>query len=218
MSSINTLEPQEKPREKALRNGIDSLSNMELFAILLGHGSKGYSILELSNDLLCKFGSVKGVLSADKNELEKVKGISSATALKIQVVSELYKRCLNSIENNEFNLNNMIKKYCFALDNLENELLMIVGINKNKIVLEKEAFKGNNLNIIFPIKKILKMLIVSSSKKFYLFHNHSYSNLPSENDLRSTYILKKKANDLGIELVEHFIIYKKEAFPILHKS
>ena len=49
---IRALNDDEKPREKALRGGMDSLSDVELLALLLGSGVPGKSVLDLSREIL----------------------------------------------------------------------------------------------------------------------------------------------------------------------
>ena len=46
---------KDRPREKAISNGVESLSNEELLAIILRCGTKNKSVLELSSCIMKKY-------------------------------------------------------------------------------------------------------------------------------------------------------------------
>jgi DNA repair protein RadC len=56
--SILALPQEERPRERLIRLGADSLSLVEVIAIILGSGSKVASVLELSQTLVTRFGGL----------------------------------------------------------------------------------------------------------------------------------------------------------------
>ena len=49
---IKDIETQDRPRERLINNGVESLSNEELIAILLKTGNKDNSAKELANILI----------------------------------------------------------------------------------------------------------------------------------------------------------------------
>lgn len=62
------------PREKMLRSGIASLSDVELLA-LLRTGTPGKDVMTLAKEMLQRFGSLYGLLSADFAQFRGVNGI-----------------------------------------------------------------------------------------------------------------------------------------------
>ena len=52
---ISDLPFDQKPREKAIFYGVDTLSDGELLALLIGSGTKGKSALEIGNELLFEY-------------------------------------------------------------------------------------------------------------------------------------------------------------------
>ena len=92
MANIKELPEYDRPREKALRYGVNSLSDSELLSLLLNKGYRGSNILEISTSLLSKYGGLVGLLNIPISELKKNKGIKNVGSLKIALIGEFYKR------------------------------------------------------------------------------------------------------------------------------
>ena len=85
---------EDRPREKLLQRGPDSLSNAELLAIFLRVGVKGKSAIDLAQELLTRFGSLRGLYAAPDEELRSVLGLGDAKIAQFKAVVELSKRYL----------------------------------------------------------------------------------------------------------------------------
>lgn len=97
MAKIKDIPNVERPREKLLRYGTDSLSKTDLLAILLGSGIKGTNVQKLSNQIIKKFG--KTFLDVTIDELRTVSGIGEAKALQIVSAISLVKRFFDENKN-----------------------------------------------------------------------------------------------------------------------
>ena len=95
MARIKDLPKIERPREKLEKYGPEKLSSSELLAILLGTGSKGVNVVELSNKILKKF-SGDGLIKANVKELKNTFGLGSAKACEIVACFELGRRLLQN--------------------------------------------------------------------------------------------------------------------------
>ena len=89
---LAALPAEERPRERLRLRGPSSLSAPELIAILLGTGSRGKDVLELSSELLAEFGDVKGLARATGEELTNFPGLGEAKACVLLAALELAKR------------------------------------------------------------------------------------------------------------------------------
>lgn len=89
---LAALPAEERPRERLRLRGPSSLSAPELIAILLGTGSRGKDVLELSSELLAEFGDVKGLARATGEELTSFPGLGEAKACVLLAALELAKR------------------------------------------------------------------------------------------------------------------------------
>ena len=91
---IKELPKDERPREKMLIKGAQTLSNSELVAILLRTGTKNDSVLRVAERLLKKYEEygVAALSSLGPQELSKIKGIGPVKAVTIVAAIELGKR------------------------------------------------------------------------------------------------------------------------------
>ena len=92
MGLLKELPITERPREKAFLFGIESLTNSELIAVLIGTGNKNEDVLELSHKLIKISGSLENLSSMSLQELCEVKGIKKAKAIKLKAAIELHIR------------------------------------------------------------------------------------------------------------------------------
>ena len=81
-----------RPREKAINNGIESLSDYELLALILRCGNKEKDAIELSKEILQKCAGLSNLLDMSLSQLMKIEGIGKATACQIRCCLEMAKR------------------------------------------------------------------------------------------------------------------------------
>ena len=72
---IRDVHLADRPRERLIRQGADSLSNQELIAILLRTGTKEESVLMLANRILQSFDKIQDLKDATLEEMMSVKGV-----------------------------------------------------------------------------------------------------------------------------------------------
>ena len=92
MGKISQLPVLDRPREKAYKYGVSSLSDYELLAIIISSGCKDKSALEISMDLILSFNGINNLFNTSFDKLIKCEGISKVKALTILVIKELFVR------------------------------------------------------------------------------------------------------------------------------
>ena len=70
----------ERPQERLLRYGAESLSNSELLAVILRAGTREENIIQLSQKVITVFNGINGLLEASQEDLMKIPGIKEAKA------------------------------------------------------------------------------------------------------------------------------------------
>lgn len=211
MSNIKTLPVYDRPREKALRYGIESLSDSELLALLLNSGYKENNILEISTSLLSKYGGIVGLLDVPISELKKNKGIKDVNALKINLISEFYRRAYekkNYLKDIIIDEEYLYNKYKYRFSEAIQEHLILIILNRNKrIIHETILYKGSKHFLTYHFNDIYKEIVKYGGKSFYLIHNHpSGDSSPSEDDIEETAKIILECKRMQLKLIDHIII------------
>lgn len=210
---INDIPLEIRPREKAFRYGIESLSDQELLALIIGSGVKNYSAIDIANDLLSTyFNSMYSLSNANLTSLEEHIGLKRAVALRLLATFEFHHR-LNSPQ---YQKQEVIKspeeiylRYQY-LENYDQEVLVLIMLDqKTRIKQEKMLYKGTYDSFSIDIRQILQEIVLAKAKSFILIHNHpDEEKEPSQNDIIATKTIQKAAENLGIKLLDHVIIYR----------
>src|SRR5258708_34714912 len=82
----------ERPRERLVARGADTLTHAELIAILLRTGLQGANVVRVAQNLLQKFGSLNALALATVDELKQVPGIGRDKAATLAAAFALAKR------------------------------------------------------------------------------------------------------------------------------
>ena len=212
-STFKEVPLNERPREKAINNGIHTLSNEELLALILKCGTKGVSVLELASDILKKYYNFNSIMNCNYDELMEIKGISKARAIELLAIMEIAKR----IQKNKINSIKVINSQDDIYDNFsvllkeeKQENFMVIFLNiKSHIIKYETLFVGGVNCSIIDVNFILKKAINYGACKIICLHNHpSGDPTPSNQDVIITKKINLNADMLDIKLLDHIIIGK----------
>ena len=205
---IKSLPIEENPREKAIVNGIESLSNVELLALVLRTGNKDESVVQLAQRLLKEIGGISQLSHICYADLIALKGIKKAKAIELLSVIEMSKR-LKQKESHESLLSPRD-----IYDYVKNEMMMLKQEHfvvlcldiRNRVIKKKTIFIGSlNMSIVTP-REVFKEAIGVSSAKMILLHNHPSGDAsPSQEDLYLTDQFVKLGEMMAIEIMDHII-------------
>ena len=211
---IEALSKEERPREKALTYGIESLNNRELLALLLRTGYKGCSALDVADSLLSNFSSLKNVLNASAFELSQIRGISKVKALEIISIGELSKRAEREEKTRLSNPKDVFMRYGSVLSSNEGEKIILISLNRNKQIIREHVVSLNNESFTsISIQNSLSLVLKDMAFGFVLIHNHpSGLPLPSKQDITFTDKLRMSADSLGLRFFDHIILSKNSYF------
>lgn len=222
MSKITQLPELERPREKCLRFGADSLSDEELLAIVIGSGYQGKNAKDIAYELISQSGGLTSLSKQSYKTFLSHKGISKVKALTLVAIVELSKRM--SIKNTEENLADITSEYLYQkykeyLKDTSQECLVIICLNRyKKIIHEELLFKGTESKVNISIKDICRVILDFNSSSFYLLHNHpSGISYPSKEDIIFTENLIIQTDNLSIPLVDHLIIGRNDYYSLKNR-
>lgn len=213
MTKIKDLPRIERPREKLEKYGPERLSNSELLAILLGTGSKGINVIELSGRILKKF-SGDGISKANFKELKNTFGLGSARACEIIACFELGRRLLQNKKSAMLlSPKDVWEELKDIRDNKKEHFVVFFLDTRNQEIKREIISVGTlNANLVHP-REVFEPAIRHLAAQIIVAHNHpSGETEPSEDDLVVTKRLVEAGKILGIEVVDHVVIAKSGFF------
>lgn len=199
---INKLHPELQPKDKLLKNGIKSLSVVELLAILINTGNKKYNALEIASNLITKYGNVKNISKLDVLELSSNYGIGVNKA--ITILSALN---INRFEANNYILSdfNKIQKFCqkYFIDNSYERILILFLRGNFELIIQKTITQLSYNKVDFRKEDIRNMAYKFQCQNIIIIHNHP-SNLAkfSNADIKSIKKLIKYLSNYDINVVD----------------
>src|ERR1700732_4847353 len=208
--TIRELPEQQKPREKLLQRGVDSLTDAEILAILLRTGVRGCNVVELAQELLHKYGGLAHLSRCPIAELSSVKGVGAVKALHLTAAFGLGTR-LAAEQAGSQPLDHPEAVYQLLgteMRRLDRESLRVVLLDTRfRLIAISEISKGTlNESLAHP-REIFKPAITHSAYAFVLVHNHpSGDSAPSEADLRLTRRVAECARMLQMQFLDHIIV------------
>ena len=210
---IKDIPKDGRPRERFLKHGPETLSDAELFAIILRTGTLGENVVDMSNRLINEYKLDK-LFECSLKELQKIKGIGPSKAMQILAMSELGKRYNQLKQSNNKNQKRITcAKDVFDLfherlkDEKQENFIVLLLNTKNHIIGEEWISKGTLDAAIVEPRDVFKSAIKNSASKIILVHNHpSGDPNPSEEDIQIVDRLKDAGESLGISVIDSIII------------
>ena len=211
---IKDITTNERPREKALTYGINSLSNIELLAIIISSGTKEKNALQLAYELIYFHHGLANLALMEHPNQIKVKGIGNAKALKVLASLTLARRLQQTLptESIKFDHPRIVYEHYaseFHARKRENLLLIMLDASHQRIS-EKWIYEGTSKGFSLELKDIFQPILISGASGFIMVHNHP-SNIasPSNSDILSTKQIRDQAKKLDLTFVDHVIITKE---------
>lgn len=211
------------PREKLLQQGVNALSDQELLAIFLRTGIKGCPVMQLSEQVLAHFGSLRALLSADKKAFCAVKGLGITQYIQLQATTEMTKRYLKQemFHAQVFNDSEIVKLYlCTELQHEEREVFMVLFLdNQNRLIKKERLFLGTiNSSSVYP-REVIKEALYCNAAALILAHNHpSGIAEPSRSDQVITQKIRESAELMEIRILDHLIVGKADCYSFAEHS
>lgn len=200
----------DRPREKLLVKGAETLSDSELLAILLNKGTPNKSAVELAREVL-KLGhdNLNELARVSIPDLMKIKGIGEAKAITLAASLELGRRRRGSLEKTIVTTSSDIAGYLQeALQDHQREVFGVIYMNRaNKVIRFEIVSEGGITGTVADPRVILKLALGLNAVNIILCHNHPSGSLkPSHADVELTAKIRQAANYLDIRVIDHIIV------------
>lgn len=209
--AIKDWPASERPRERLLAYGAKGLSDAELLAIFLRTGVRGQSAVELARGLLARFGSLRRLLAASREDFCTAPGLGDAKYAQLQAVLEMGQRHLGERllrggpltspkETADF-LTSRLRDYAF-------EVFAVIFLdNRHRVLAFEELFRGTIDGASVHPREVLRRALHHNAAAVVLSHNHpSGVAEPSQADCRITERLRDALAMVDVRVLDHLII------------
>jgi len=192
-------------------SGLDSFHDYETIELLLSYAIPRKDVKPLAKTLLKKSGGFRGLLDAEIDEIERVTGIGTHTAILIKLVKALGTFYLEekAKDNPQITSTNELLNYCKAsMGGLKDEKFSVIYLNAQNRIINIETIQEGIVNqaVVYP-RKVLEKALKHKASAIILVHNHPSGKVsPSNADIKLTKAIQETARVLEILVHDHIIV------------
>lgn len=209
-TKIKTWPESERPREKLLHHGPESLTDAELLAIILRGGTRKANAVDIAKVMLRDFGSLSGISSRNVQELRQYHGLGNTKAISIIAAFEIGRRAaFRSGQKISITCPQDVFKYFQnKMRDLMVEVFDVLLLDSSNHVQRNVRISEGILNssLVHP-REVFRPAISEPSAAIILVHNHPSGNSePSQEDISVTKQIVEAGKIIGIPVHDHIII------------
>lgn len=210
---------QERPREKLITFGAESLSDAELLAILLSKGTRGRSAIEIARELINCYGNLRAIFTSSYEQLSQHRGLGSAKYCQLQAAMELHRRILEEPLKQKSAITHPQHVADFLkgrLQDCDREVFAALFLDsQHRVIRFEKIFYGSIHRAMVHPREVVKRALVYNAGALIVAHNHpSGLTKPSQGDREVTKALIKALDLIEVRLLDHFIIGDGEALSL----
>ncbi|WP_368641367.1 DNA repair protein RadC [Castellaniella ginsengisoli] len=213
----------ERPRERLLRHGAQTLTSAELLAVLLRTGTRGRDATDMGRRMIEHFGGLRRLLSAESSALMAFPGMGPAKTCELLAVQELSRRSIEEPLRNGRALSQpgRVKQFCaLRLAHLRVEHCIALFLDSQLQLIECGEIARGTLShaSIYP-REVVKAALGHHAAALILAHNHP-SGLaePSPADIALTHQLKQALALVDVRLLDHLIVGATEVTSLAERG
>jgi DNA repair protein RadC len=204
-------------KEKFLTAGMNAFLDHEVLELILTYAIPQQDVKPLAKDLLRTFGSLKGVVDAEFDDLEKVKGIGVHTAVLFKLIKEIAALYLKqkAKEKKQVTCTTELLDFCkTVMGGKKDEEFCVIYLDAQNQIIEFETVQKGVVNqaVVYP-RQVLESALKKKASAIILAHNHPSGHVrPSDADIRLTKTIQETAKVLDILVHDHIIIGENRFF------
>ncbi|MBI1392870.1 MAG: DNA repair protein RadC [Alphaproteobacteria bacterium] len=202
---------RERLRERFRRAGADSLNDYELMELVLFRAIPRRDVKPLAKDLIARFGGFAEALSAPRDRLMEIKGVSDSVATELMIVRAAALKLSQErvLKRHAISSWDDLVRYCRAsMADEKTELFRILFLDRKNFLIADEVQQRGTVDHtpVYP-REVVKRALELHASAIILVHNHpSGDPTPSGGDIAMTGEIVNAATALGISVHDHLII------------
>jgi DNA repair protein RadC len=211
--SIKHWPADDRPREKLIERGASALTDAELLAIFLRVGVVGKSAVELSRELLDRFGSVADVVNAPRDQFCAVHGMGEAKYVQLQASVEIARRALacRMREMPLMNTPETVQDYLrLSIGHERVEVFVALWLDAQCRLIEMQTLCRGTLTqtSVYPREVVASAIRINAASVIFAHNHPAGSGSPSQSDIRLTKHLKDALALIEVNVIDHCIVAK----------
>lgn len=212
---------RQRLKERFLKDGFDSFSPHEILEFLLFYALPRKDTNAIGHQLVKKFGSLSRVFEAPIEELEKIEGISTHSAILIKmipIISREYMKDKMDIGTSAAGYKEMGEYFASRFIGVVSEQVVVALLDNSKRVIDIVTLhEGSVSSSAVDVRKIAQLALMKNAPSIILAHNHpGGAALPSPDDIMTTRAISKALELLDIELLEHYVVADEKYIGVRH--
>lgn len=207
---MREMAEDERPRERLLRHGSETLSDAELLAVLLRTGRPGLPVMGLARELLEEMGGLNGMPGLSYSDLRR-EGLGQAKAASLLAAFEIARR----LAREQLPQRHLMSRPAAVANYLllryrqrDQEVMGALFLDaRHRLLGERDFFRGTLQRTSVEPRAILREALARGAAGILLFHTHpSGDPTPSNEDLLFTRRMTQACDVLGVHLVDHLVL------------
>lgn len=204
---------RQRLKEKLLTNGANTLADYELLELVLSIAIPRKDVKPLAKELISKFKTFGGVITAKPTELSQIKGIGDTTIATLKIIEASQIKILkDKIEETSIISNwSELIDYCkLNIGNKDTEEFHILYLNTKCHLIKDETHSTGTINSSSVYtREIIKRVLELGATSIILIHNHpTGDSTPSKADISITQKIIKALETIDVSVHDHLIVSK----------
>lgn len=211
MKEISKISEQDRPREKMLRTGAESLSDHELLAAMLGRGTRDLPLMALADRVLKLFDQQAEMPNLES--FKKIPGMGPARSAQLAAAMEFARRRYKPAPNKIRSANDLLSLIRHYADRKQEHFLVTSLNGANEIIATRVISVGGVNHVPAQPRDVFADPVADRASSIILAHNHPSGNVrPSNNDIQVTKKLCEVGRILKIPVMDHLIFTLTDSF------
>ena len=214
---------RERMRRRYLQEGPDGFATHELLELLLYHSVPRGDVNGVAHQLLEQNRGLAGVLSAEVDELCLTDGVGPKSAMMLNVVGALYRRCAieNRPQGTVFDTCKKVRQFIepyYVGVKVERVYAMLFD-NGMRMIDFFPVCEGS-INEAYPIARVIaRRALLKNASAVVVAHNHPDGfAIATASDREVTHKLEQALKLVGSQLLEHLLFGDGCCIPLLQKN
>lgn len=214
---------RQRLKDRFRQEGLDNFNELHVLELILFYCIPRKDTNPIAHRLLDHFGSLKAVLEATPEELEKVEGVSEATSTFLPMITEVARyyqvQCaekgevLRTIQQ----CGEYLVPYFFGR---EKEVVFLLCLDaKCKVICCKLVGEGSVNSANVPIRRVVEIALGVNASTVVLAHNHPTGlALPSADDVQTTQRVAAALEMVDVVLADHIVVSRDDFVSVVQSQ